>query len=236
MTTKFDNKTGRNAAAYRTLERSFDSHIGEDAEYVMIRLSLHSFVDYKTSKDMPECEDFLWNMSKCAKKVVDHVQGAIGAYVIQDDIIVIVRPDVNGEYAYGERFSSFISHAVSAATLYMAREYPDHSPVFNALVVTFDDQDEALEYLKFRQSLGRSQAVKQVARINFPDIQVKPLNTKVCLEMLKENNVNFNADYNVKYRQGTVIRSSARTLVIHTAPLFFIGSHSIDGTFPLPAE
>lgn len=153
----------------------------------------------------PEDTTFIKAMDAAAMNLFEEMSGAHAAFIVSDEISLVLRASENGEFAYGGRTNKIasIGASICGTTLSMIFQSPAY---FDGRGVGVETEEDVEAYFYERHRSGRKNAISMAAETKFSHKQLMGVPTNERLAMLEEAGVIFDEEYSPGFCNGRVIR------------------------------
>lgn len=161
-------------------------------QFAVIRVDGKSFSSYTQGLTKPFDEKFADDMDTAALALMTGMQGAVGAFVVSDEISVILT-DLTSEEAqpmFSWNEAKLVSIAASIVTAaFNAHRDPANPGLFDARVFTLPDRETVQQYLAYRQGDGVRNAISTVARLQYGKTSVEGVGATTLKRRLDDDKV-----------------------------------------------
>lgn len=223
---KYENGTlGSRMKNYEFSTRRFisdyiegDLDLGDDFQsrretpYIMIRLDGKAFHTYTKGLKKPFDSLLQKAMIETAKYLCEEIQGAWLAYTQSDEITIVLgpKPNENSQIWYDGNIQKMVSVSASIATqkfneIRFNQTNKFKPAFFDSRVFIVPNSVEVINNLIWRQQDAIRNSVAAVAQANFSPKELHGKNQKDQLEMLNAINIDWNNDFSLNEKNGTII-------------------------------
>lgn len=209
---------------FKPIEREWRTAIPSD-QFMVLRIDGKAFHTWTRGLDKPFDMDLLAAMDGANQALCVGVQGAICGYTQSDEISIICAPsrNENSQIWFGGQVQKVVSVAASIAAAEFNRVWffdyghPSDRPfaLFDARVFPLPDVSSVADYLWWRQSDARRNAISMLAEHYFGSKKLLGKTTSERVAMLAEE------DLFVEYQDPRVINGGLVGQVEHTGPHTF---------------
>lgn len=171
--------------------------------WAVVRVDGRAFHTYTRGLDRPFDIGFQADMDRVAFALVEEIAGAQLAYVQSDEVSVIFSDlGERTEPYFGGVIQKIASIAAASASATMTRLRPDQAPaLFDARVFALPSAVEVHNYLVWRQSDCRRNAISMLAHHHVGKSRVVGVSTPERRELLEQAGVVLD-DIDLGFRQG----------------------------------
>lgn len=189
----------------RGVEESYRVFLPKGAPYAILRVDGRSFSTYTRGLDAPVDEKFMSDMDAAAIALCEDISGARAAYVISDEISVIIASDVHGRFYFDGSVTKIASVSAGLVSAVMSTRRPDQSlAIFDGRVSPASSFDAVMEYLVWRQSDGQRNAISMAAETLFTHHELLSMKTSERLAAMQDRNYRYD-DLPEGFRQGRFV-------------------------------
>lgn len=189
------------------LEAAGKTSIPAGNDYAIFRFDGVNFGAYTKKLDAPEDAQFVKDMDHAAKTLVEYFH-AVGAFVVSDEISLILKADALGQFPYAGGIQKIATTGASVLTADMTVRRPKQRPaLFDGRGRGAADADAVRGYLFWRQASGMKNAVSMVVSslVQGGHKLVMNMPTSERVELLKERGIILEDVTTPGFRQGRII-------------------------------
>lgn len=172
---------------FKELERSVESSLPEKT-LAVVRVDGKNFRSFTRDFVRPYDTHFADTMNQVAEHLCSMITGSLFAYV-QSDEISVVFSDLSSEETQmwmGGRVEKMVSiTAANATAKYMRVSPTEQFPIFDGRVHTLASSEEMVDYVRWRRSDARKNAITMAANTLHSHKFLMGKNTDERLELLK---------------------------------------------------
>lgn len=192
-------------------ERASRSVIATDG-YVVLRLDGKAFHTYTRNLEKPYDVQFIADMNATAAYLCENISGVKFGYVQSDEISLVIPavPKADGRATqlwFGGQVQKMVSVSagMASAKLYSLRLSQEGTiPVFDSRVFTLPNVEEVVEYLRFRVTDARKNAITMAAQVFASHKQLMGLSTRERIGVMEANGMSV-ADLPGGFRNGRLL-------------------------------
>lgn len=210
----------------RSVEESYRVFLPKGAPYAILRVDGRSFSTYTRGLDAPVDEKFMSDMDAAAQALCAEIAGARGAYVVSDEISVVMASDVNGNFFFDGAVVKIASVCAGIASAVLSTRRPEQGfAAFDGRVAPADSFAYVMDYLRWRQGDGQRNAISMAAESLFSHRELMSMKTSERLAGMASKGYDYDA-LPEGFRKGrfivreqfaeTVTYTNQRTKVAHT--------------------
>lgn len=220
-------------------ERVLNTHLG-DAPFAMMRLDGHGFSAYTKDLQRPADARFMHDMDRTALELCKSLSGAVFAWVVSDEINVLIQRDESG-YTNGGSTTKLNTLMAAKASVAFTMLRPHAPATFDARLTALDNVEDVLKYMAWRQRSARANAISMAAETLFSHKTLMGVGAGDRLAMLESEGFDFNGlpegfstgrtvRRRAVDRKGTYVHSRTKEVhayavqrtewVVETAPVF----------------
>jgi tRNA(His) guanylyltransferase len=178
----------------------------DDVKFLIFRFDGKNFGTYTAGMDFPEDSGFMARMDAAALKICNNIAGAVGAYVVSDEVSLIIRPDKLGKFTYGGRINKIMTIGASYCSAVLTATDPDNLAMFDGKPRFAYSEEDVIDYLSYRYASGAKNAVSMATSAYFPHEKVMGLSREERVELLRNKGIEFDDEYSEGFRHGRFVR------------------------------
>jgi tRNA(His) 5'-end guanylyltransferase len=190
--------------------------IEPENEYAIFRYDGCNFGKYTKNLDAPEDAQFMSDMDAAATKLVEKFS-AVGAFVVSDEISLILKADINGEFVYGGNITKIASVGASVLSAALTTLRPNQDvALFDGRGRGAADADAVRGYLFWRQASGFKNAVGMTVKslLTGGHKLSMGVNTIERISLLSEHGIKFTDATTDGFRNGRIVRKVNKMAVV----------------------